>query len=74
MRLDISIEAARLAAIINSTKTMRVAAWLDGEVKTYNVRTPTADKLWKTKASKIIGVYEPGVTAGQIADDLELML
>jgi hypothetical protein len=74
MRLDIQIEAARIARTINSTPRVRVVALVDGHPATYSIDTPSAGKLLRNRPQLVVGTYSPGVCPEQIADDLAVML
>ena len=73
-RLDIAHEAVRLAAKINQPHGTRLVMYVDGHLPTYGIDTATAKFMLHSKPHRVVGVYSPGVTAEELAEDLAVML
>jgi hypothetical protein len=74
VRFDIATEAERLAAKINQPHGTRLVMFVDGMLPTYGIDTATAKFMLAKKPHRVVGVYAPGVTAEELAEDLAVML
>tara|TARA_R110000868_G_scaffold277960_1_gene537731 strand:+ start:279 stop:503 length:225 start_codon:yes stop_codon:yes gene_type:complete len=74
VRFDIQTEAERLCANLNKKRGTRVVVWLDGHLPVFGLDTVSAQYMLKHKSHRVVGVYSPGVTVEQIAEDLAVML
>lgn len=70
MRLDIRAEAARLAHKINNAEKARLVYVRGDTPYCTSVGSYEYGEAFRGAARRVVGVYEPGVTAEQIADDL----
>lgn len=77
MRLDVQSEAARLAARINGRErkqreftSQRAVFWMAGAPMALRAGTKSHDYYMRHSAHRLIGVYQIGVTADEIAEDL----
>jgi hypothetical protein len=80
MRLDITHEAERIAERINGTNrsqggkrrtgTQKLVMWIDGMSTLHTLDSKTAQFYLQNKPHRVVGTYEPGITAEQIAEDL----
>lgn len=78
MRLDINTEARKLARRINGKDqrgrgvkcSRKVVMWLDEMPVTFGIDTRSATYYMKYKPSRIVGVYDIGVSVEQLTDDL----
>jgi hypothetical protein len=83
MRLDLAHEAQRIADRINgvSGKSGRIctceqrAVFMrgDSDLRLIGMDTDTGRRYLKETLHRLVGVYAPGVTAQDIADDLAVM-
>lgn len=70
MRLDIHAEAVRLAHKVNGSEKPRLIYVRGTTPYCTSVGSYEYGEAFKGAARRVVGVYEPGVTAAQIADDL----
>ena len=84
MRFDVSAEAQKLADRINrrnhtqggrrSGCSTQVVAFLDGAARTFGIDTRSAQYYMENQPHRVVGVYQFGVEAEAIAEDLALFL
>jgi hypothetical protein len=74
MRLDVQIEADKLARKINNSLSPRMVYVRRGTCYCTAVGSYECNEAFKGRARRVVGVYAPPVMASAIAEDLAVML